>query len=299
MQEFPLVTCFLLSYNRFEYIFQAIDSILVQTYPRIELAIFDDASSEFPAQEIEEYIAAHKKDNIENVIVYQHEQNQGTVKNFNSVIDNTHGKYIFGAGIDDLLYDKYVFEKLVDFFEKTGASIVTCFKEVISQDGKTLGFSPSKHNAEKLKKATPDELFKWIAMGAAVAGAGTYYSREIFAKIGKFDERYRLQEDGPFYLKATRNGYKIYLADIIAVKYRQGNGVSSGSELHPALKKDINLMLQQEVLPYLDRFNYWQKRRIYYQIERFKLSKVLSNRQKIFFCLKYPDVILYRRLRSK
>ena len=135
-----------------------------------------------------------------------------------------------------------------------------------------------------------------VSMGVAIAGAGTYYSRKIFEESGIYDERYRLQEDGPFYLRILREGYKIHFADIIAVKYRLGNGVSSSKELHPDLKKDINNMLTYEVLPYIDKFNFWEKRRVYYQVERFKDNKMLSLQQKVKYCLKYPDVVLYRKI---
>lgn len=296
MSELPLITCFMLTYNKFQYIYEALESILEQTYPKIELAIFDDCSDSFPHREIEKYINENKKENIKNVIIYKSPENQGTVKNFNTVIQHTNGKYLLGAGIDDILFDNNVFNNVVDFFEKTGAYAITCYKEILDDQDKKHNIVPGKRNAERIKKASAEELYKMVAMGVAVAGAGTYYSRKIFEEIGLFDEKYRLQEDGPFFLRMLRKGYKLEFADIIAVKYRLGNGISSARELHPALKEDINNMLQNEVVPYLDKFDFLEKRRIYYQMERFKLSKQLNKMQKVYFSLKYPDVILYRRI---
>lgn len=298
-ENLPTITCFMLSYNKFKYIYEAIDSILMQTYPRIELAIFDDCSENFPRKEIEQYIESHKRENIVNVIIYQNPENQGTVKNFNNVIEKTTGKYLLGAGIDDLLYDPYVFEKVVNFFEETGAGIVTCYKEEISKEGEILRRTPSAVNARRIKRATAHELYKMIATGVAVAGAGTYYARHIFEQVGLFDERYRLQEDGPFFLKATREGHKIYFLEIVAVKYRMGAGISSGKELHPYLKVDINNMLQNEVVPYIKEFNFWERRRVYYQVERFRLPKQLTGAQKLKLILKYFDVVVYRRVMAR
>lgn len=292
----PLVTCYMLTYNRFEYIYKALDSILMQEYPNIELAIFDDCSEQFPEEELLEYIEKNKRHNIKNVIIKRNDINVGTVKNINNVIKNTHGKYLLGAGIDDELYDKHVFENVVKEFEEHNAYVVTCYKYIMDSDGHIVGKAPSKIGVNRIKRATSEELFKMVSMGVAIAGAGTYYSRKIFEKSGYYDERYRLQEDGPFYLRILREGYTIHFADIIAVKYRLGNGVSSSSELHPELKKDINNMLANEVLPYIDKFNFWEKRRIYYQVERFRDNKLLSLKQKIKYCLKYPDVILYRKI---
>ena len=271
----------------------------MQTYPRIELAIFDDCSENFPREKIEQYIECNKRENIVNVIIYQSPENQGTVKNFNNVIKNTTGKYLLGAGIDDILHDPNVFEKVVNYFEETGAGIVTCYKEEISPTGEALRQTPSHANAKRIKLATAHELYKMIAMGVAVAGAGTYYARQIFEEVGLFDERYRLQEDGPFFLKATREGHKIHFLEIVAVKYRMGSGISSGKDLHPYLKIDINNMLQNEILPYMKDFNFWERRRVLYQVERFKLPKNLSRLQKLKFILKYFDVVWYRRVMAR
>lgn len=295
MCERPLITCFIVTYNNFKAVYGALDSILQQTYPRIELAIFDDCSEHFPEKEIKTYICDHKRENIENVIIHRNLKNQGTVKNLNAVIQCTHGKYLLDIGTDDSFFNEQVCKKVVDIFERTGAYAVTCYKEVIDSSGKRIAITPRKRNAERMKHASTEELYKMVAMGIAIAGIGTFYARKVFDEIGGFDETYRLQEDGPFFLKMLRSGYRIQFTDLLAVKYKLGDGVSSSRELNPDLKKDMNTMMQKEVLPYLDKFKFWERRRIYYQLERFKHSKQLGKKEKLYFVLKYPDVVIYRR----
>ena len=89
MNDIPVVTCFMLTYNNLEYIYEALDSVFAQTYPKIEIAIFDDCSREFPRVEIEQYIQKNKRENIVDVIIFQSPVNQGTVKNFNNLIKNS------------------------------------------------------------------------------------------------------------------------------------------------------------------------------------------------------------------
>ena len=43
----PLVSCIVICYKKFEYLFDAIRSVLIQNYPRIELLVSDDASPDF------------------------------------------------------------------------------------------------------------------------------------------------------------------------------------------------------------------------------------------------------------
>ena len=43
----PLVSVILLSYNNLQFLYNAIDSVLLQNYPRLELIISDDCTEGF------------------------------------------------------------------------------------------------------------------------------------------------------------------------------------------------------------------------------------------------------------
>ena len=60
----PLVTVITLSYNNEQYIFEAINSVLKQTYPNIEYIISDDGSVEFPESSIQELLTEGYRGNI-------------------------------------------------------------------------------------------------------------------------------------------------------------------------------------------------------------------------------------------
>ena len=46
MNDFPLITLFLFSYNQEKYIKQAVESALAQDYPNLEVIISDDHSTD-------------------------------------------------------------------------------------------------------------------------------------------------------------------------------------------------------------------------------------------------------------
>lgn len=296
--RYPLVTCYILTYNKLEEIYGCIDSILCQKYPNIELAIFDDASEKFPQAEIEAYIEANKSRNIKNVIIHTNSINLGTVKNDNLMVKYTHGQYLIGMGQDDKLHDEYVCENLVKYFSDNPYYLVSSYTQIINEKGVPIHTTPRKYNAKRIKMASAKQQFKLISKGIAIAGAGTFFDRKIFDIIGGFDEEYILQEDGPFFLKATREGYKIGFFDGISLDYKLGQGVSSSINLHPQLQKDIDLLYKKEIDPYIDEFNFFEKRVIEYQKERIKTEKVLSFKMKMKMCVKYPDVVIYRYIFS-
>lgn len=96
--EPPLVSVFCPTYQHEAYIADAIEAIIAQDYPNIELVIGDDASSDGTWAIVENYQRLYP-DLIKAV---RNERNLGVTGNCNAIIERCRGKYIgFYAG-DDL-----------------------------------------------------------------------------------------------------------------------------------------------------------------------------------------------------
>ena len=100
------------------FIFTAIDSVLKQDYPNIELIIADDGSKDFNKEKVREYINKKKHNNIQNIIFTGKGKNVGTVKNTNQVLKVANGKYISFFAADDELSNSKVISNYVDSFVK-------------------------------------------------------------------------------------------------------------------------------------------------------------------------------------
>ena len=105
MRNQELFSVVILLYLNEEYIRYAIDSVLDQDYPSIEVIIVDDHSPEVDLPGIESYVNAHKGANIQRVLVYQNPENFGTVKSINHALKQVEGRYIKLLAADDALYD--------------------------------------------------------------------------------------------------------------------------------------------------------------------------------------------------
>ena len=77
-----------------------------------------------------------------------------------------------------------------------------------------------------------------IINGNIMSGASTYYKKEVFEKIGYFDEQYKLLEDYPFYLKDLRMKNQIKFININTIKYSL-DGISSSSIVNNTLIEDF------------------------------------------------------------
>ena len=281
----PLVTVEMLTYNKFQYLEDAINSVFMQDYPNIELIISDDGSKNFDVHYIET-ILSKKSDNIKNVKIIRHEQNVGTVKNLNGCIKSSSGQFFIGLSSDDMFKDNKVISDVVDYFLKTGALVVTSKRALFRNDINDYEVLPTD---DDIKYLFNGRLYQRLVVGNFISGACTFYSKKLFDKFGLFDEDYRLLEDYPQYLRLAREGVPINFYDRITIYYRDG-GISSSK--NNILRKDFALAIKKEILPYphlVSKGLYMYKQ---FELERLEGKSIIS--PALFF--KYPTIYLEKVL---
>jgi alpha-1,3-rhamnosyltransferase len=94
-KDLPLVSVVIPSYNHARYVSKAIESVLSQTYPNIELIVVDDGSKDDSREVIKELADRHGFQTILNEI------NRGQSHAFNSAIALARGEYISLLPSDD------------------------------------------------------------------------------------------------------------------------------------------------------------------------------------------------------
>ncbi len=102
VESLPLVSIGIPTYNRAKYLRSALDSVLAQDYPRIELIVSDNASTDATAE-----ICRPLADSNDLVYV-RRETNIGALANFRSVAGRAHGELFMWLGDDDELSENYV-----------------------------------------------------------------------------------------------------------------------------------------------------------------------------------------------
>lgn len=120
----PLVSVGLAVYNGEEYLRQAVDSILAQTYTRFELIISDNASTDGTGGICREYA-----DRDGRVKYHRNEKNIGGANNENQTFRMSSGKYFRWAAHDDVLAPTLI-ERCVEVLE-ADESIVLCHTQIV------------------------------------------------------------------------------------------------------------------------------------------------------------------------
>lgn len=227
-----LVSVIICSYRKFQYIYQAIDSVLCQSYEAIELLISDDGSDCFPEKEIRAYIEKHKRSNLQSILCNHEAENLGTVKHLNHALRLVHGDYVGILAADDAYFDGQVLERFVKGFEKPEvgddcyiemAQTAMCDHTLKRIEGYAL-FQNVREAAEK----GGSELFDLVAFCACLPTTSFFYKKQFFEKYGPFDEELHLVEDYPMHCRIAREGWKIHYENFAAARHRSG-GISHGN----------------------------------------------------------------------
>jgi len=110
-------------YNVDKYLDRCIESIISQTYKRLEIIVIDDGSTDSSSKKCDEWA---RKDNRIRVI---HKENEGLGEARNTGIENAKGDYICFVDSDDYINENTV-EESVSYIKKYNAEIV-CYGFII------------------------------------------------------------------------------------------------------------------------------------------------------------------------
>ena len=99
-EKTPLVTVLLLTYQQERYVAQALESLLAQDWPAMEVLVLDDASTDETLGVVERLLAHHPRRSI--VRIMPAVRNQGLAANWNRGVAAAAGEVIIAAAGDDV-----------------------------------------------------------------------------------------------------------------------------------------------------------------------------------------------------
>jgi glycosyltransferase involved in cell wall biosynthesis len=150
----PKVSIGLAVYNGEEYLREAIDSILVQTFTDFELIISDNASTDRTEKICRDYAASDSR-----IRYYRNTTNIGGANNENQTFKLSRGQYFRLAAHDDVMA-KDLIEKSVEILDRN-PSVVLCYSQTIEidRDGKHLRLA----DVDMASLAKPHDRFCYLA----------------------------------------------------------------------------------------------------------------------------------------
>lgn len=242
-----LFTVVVLSYNNSKYLEGCLDSILMQSYPEIEIIIADDCSKEFDADKYKAYCEQNGKKNIKNINIIRNETNLGTVKNVNNALRHANGVYFKLIGADDELADENSLSEAARNLKKSPDGIITGNVIKCDSEMKVIGLYPNRLQKD-LNSMTARECYIRLCIHNDIIAGGVFFSNSFLEAYGYFDERYKLLEDWPMWLRITRAGAKFVYCPFNAIKYRADVGF--GTSVNPVYMRDKRTVFENEIESY-------------------------------------------------
>ncbi len=220
----PLISIILPVFNREEYVFEAVESILNQTYTKFELIIIDDASTDKSVKIINQIIDS-RIHLIENKI------NLGVAASTNIGIKNAKGKYIAKMDSDDIALPLRL-EKQVSFME-ADKDIMVC--------GCNIEYFGAEKKIIKYKENHKAILVEMLLRNP-FANPTVLIRKGIFNTF-LYNESYRYGEDYEFWTRIGWQG-RMYNIQEVLLLYRVHSQQLSSDVKNKRLEVDINLKLR-------------------------------------------------------
>ena len=111
------ISVIVLCYNPvLEKLINTLQSIVIQKHVSFEIVIADDGSSDVTY--INKICEWFENKSFKDYKIIKNSQNQGTVKNLLSGVEQAEAQYIKGISPGDFLYDEKVLHKIVSFVKK-------------------------------------------------------------------------------------------------------------------------------------------------------------------------------------
>ena len=248
----PLVSIVVITYNSSKYVIETLESAKAQTYKNIELIVSDDCSPDNTAELCKEWIENNRSRFVRAELVVA-QKNSGIPANCNRGIKKANGEWIKIIAGDDILMANCI-EAMVSFSINSGSQIATSGIEEFCEDGLPSRVKGASHLRKlKLFSIERRKQFKFYVRNPVFLNSpALIFKKEVFDKIGLFDERFRILEDTPFLIKALHAGYAIHYNETQTVRYRTTLQARDKDLEH---EEDFYLCFELCRRPYLSKFN--------------------------------------------
>jgi alpha-1,3-rhamnosyltransferase len=265
----PLISIIVITYNSGKYVLETLESAKTQTYQNIELIVSDDCSKDNTVEICQKWMNDNKDRFIRTAILTTL-ANTGIPANCNRGVKAAWGKWVKPIAGDDVLI-KSCIQDNVDFISAnheinvlfSGGSI---YNETFKPENYISDF-PSKEQVDYIisRLSTAEEQFKELQNNNFVEAPSTFIRKGIYDIVGYYDEKYKLIEDYPFWMRLTKLGIKIFYMDKLTVLHRiHPESLTGYDQIVSSYFSDLESIKKDYIYPYSSlRFRLKKKTKYY------------------------------------
>lgn len=238
----PKVSIVIPVYNGDNYMREAIDSALAQSYNNLEVIVVNDGSSD--AGKTEEIARSYG-----NKIRYYWKENGGVASALNFGIRAMVGDYFSWLSHDDIYYP-YKLEKQIGYLNEKGKNVMLYSDyDIIDEKSRFI-------RSEKISHIPKESIFYDLMTQWPVHGCTTLIPKQFFDKVGLFDERLKTTQDYDMWFRMSEKFKFVHIDEVlIASRIHPNQGTRSMqdvvqkecNELYSNALKNYSLKARQNV----------------------------------------------------
>ena len=258
MHHSDLISVVISAYNHERYVQETIQSVIDQSYPRLELIITNDGSSDRTHEKIEAMLSLCEESLAR--VEYVNKSNEGVVRSLNLCLSKVTGKYVYFISSDDVAESNAIADLHGFLKEHLDYGLAVGDTAFIDEDGKTCYWGHAKsivYDKEKARSCTQAEHYRRKRSDVDFDGDsfGTYASlllgnyipngflirKDIIDEVGGYSEHAPL-EDMYLMLQISKVSKMKFLASVL-FKYRWhvANTIKQSQRMQEYLRKTIEL----------------------------------------------------------
>ncbi len=222
--RFPLVSVVIPLYNHEKFIIDALESVLGEDYPNMEIVIINDGSTDRSDEVVKSWLKEKKIK--KKHIKYFSRENRGLSATLNELINRAEGEYIAVLASDDMLVKGGIKARVDYLMSNPDKLAVFGDCEVIDISGRKIFESglTELYSANKKRLASDSGIKYEFICNWSVPGPVLMFRKSTVDIVGGYDETLKV-EDWDFYLRLAARG-AIGFVDQKVAKYRlHGNNL--------------------------------------------------------------------------
>ncbi|WP_338877032.1 glycosyltransferase [Spirosoma sp. SC4-14] len=219
----PWVSVICTCYNHEAYVEQALQSVVDQNYPNVELIVIDNGSSDRSAERIAAFVELHP-----GIRFIKNPINLGLNRAFNQGLSLAEGRYVIDLSADDVLLPSRISQQTALFEELAGPyAVVFSNAAYIDEAGKTTAIHYAVDANGRARTEVPSgNVFKHILESYFICTPTMMMRRDVLNELGGYDESLAY-EDFDFWVRSSRRYHYAYLDEVLTLKRRLSSSLST------------------------------------------------------------------------
>lgn len=207
MSATPLFSIVIACYNGEEFLDEAIQSVLKQSYKHFEIIAIDDGSTDDTSLIVQAYPTVN----------YISQQNKGVCKARNVGLQNVNGKYLIFLDQDDFLPSQRLENDLIEFSKNSSCAYIFGWTAEVDSEGNKI------RSKSEITPYFDTVDYSTVLEGHLLVPPGTVtFDVDKLKSVSGFNELLRSSEDLDLYLRLAQQ-YPIFCHNQITLYYRRHN----------------------------------------------------------------------------